>query len=240
VCDELRVPYPPGTASVKDLVDLLYRYLLDAHTRGRRTVLIVDEAQNLPMEVLEQIRLLTNLETARDKLLQIILIGQPELVALLAREDLRQLAQRITARYHLEPFTPEETRSYIRHRLNVAGRTRGCFTELAIKRVHREAGGVPRLINVICDRALLGAYALEKTHVDERTVLHAAAEVRGHGAMPWYRRSWRWLTASAIVLAVAAGAIALTPRATGDRAIKAPAPATPRPAPAVVAPGDRG
>jgi general secretion pathway protein A len=229
MCDELGVAYPAGTSSVKDLVDVLYRYLLDAHTRGRRTVLIVDEAQNLPGDVLEQIRLLTNLETTRDKLLQIILVGQPELIVLLERDDLRQLAQRITARYHLEPFTAEETRAYIRHRLNVAGRTRGIFTDLAITRVHREAGGIPRLVNVICDRALLGAYAQERTHVDERTVVRAAAEVRGRGTTPWYRRPWRWITASAIVLAIAAGVVALTPRPLAEHSTKAPAPAPGRP-----------
>jgi general secretion pathway protein A len=201
VCDELAIPYPAGTTSVKDLVDLLYRYLLDAHGRGRRTVLIVDEAQDLPADVLEQIRLLTNLETTRDKLLQIVLIGQPELVELLGRDDMRQLAQRITARYHLQPFTAEETRAYVRHRLNVAGRTRGLFTDAAITRVHREAGGIPRLVNVICDRSLLGAYALDRSHVDERTVTRAAREVRGQRPA-WLRRSWRWLTASMILLAL--------------------------------------
>src|SRR5262245_32402722 len=120
VCDELRIPYPLGTRSLKVLVDALYQYLLGAHARGRRTVLMIDEAQNLPPEVLEQIRLLTNLETATQKLLQIILIGQPELIELLDRQDLRQLAQRVTARYHLLPFSEPETREYMRHRLAVA------------------------------------------------------------------------------------------------------------------------
>src|SRR5919201_4070009 len=147
VCDELRIPYPEGTTSLKVLVDALYRHLLDAHARGRRTVLIVDEAQDLSAEVLEQIRLLTNLETTREKLLQIILIGQPELITLLEREDLRQLAQRITARYHLEPFAADETRAYIRHRLQIAGRTRGLFTEAAMRTVHAASRGIPRLIN---------------------------------------------------------------------------------------------
>src|SRR5262249_8356320 len=122
VCDELRIPYRPETMSLKELVDGLYRHLLDAHAGGRRTVLIIGEAQDLAPDVLEQVRLLTNLETEREKLLQIILIGQPELLALLDRPELRQLAQRVTARYHLGAFSARETREYIRHRLKVAGR----------------------------------------------------------------------------------------------------------------------
>ena len=203
VCDELRIPYPLGTKSLKVLVDALYQYLLDAHARGRRTVLMIDEAQNLPPEVLEQVRLLTNLETATQKLLQIILIGQPELIELLDRQDLRQLAQRVTARYHLLPFTEPETREYLRHRLAVAGRTQRLFTETAVREVHRASRGVPRLINVICDRALLGAYAEDRDAVDARTVRAAAAEVlQGRSGGPRARR-WRW------VPAVAAAAIAI-------------------------------
>src|SRR5918911_3603598 len=144
VCDELRIPYPAETTSTKTLVDLLYRYLLDAHGRGRRTVLIIDEAQDLSIDVLEQVRLLTNLETTREKLLQIILIGQPELIDLLARDDLRQLAQRVTARYHLQPFSEVEARGYVRHRLKVAGQTRAIFTDAALRRLHLDTGGVPR------------------------------------------------------------------------------------------------
>ena len=241
VCDEFGIAYLAGTSSVKELVDGLYRYLLDAHTRGRRTVLIVDEAQNLPADVLEQIRLLTNLETDSDKLLQIILIGQPELINLLDGENLRQLAQRITARYHLQPFTEEETRAYVRHRLQVAGRTRGLFTDRAIKRVHRESGGIPRLVNVICDRALLGAYALDRTHVDERTVINAAAEVRGgRASATWYRRSWRWITVTAVAIAVVAGAVAFAPWPPPPRANKSPANAPVTPPPTGVVSGDRG
>ncbi len=179
VCDELRVAYPAGTDSVKLLVDSLYRHLLGAHERGRRTVLIIDEAQNLSVDVLEQVRLLTNLETARDKLLQIILIGQTELGTLLERPELRQLAQRVTARYHLRPFSHDETRAYIVHRLGVAGRTRMLFSPWALREVHRLSRGIPRLINVICDRALLGAYATSRSWVDVHTVRRAAREVRG-------------------------------------------------------------
>src|SRR5512143_372585 len=147
VCDELGITYPPGTESRKVLVDRLYQYLLDAHARGRRTVLILDEAQDLAPDVLEQIRLLTNLETSTRKLLQIILIGQPELIRVLAREDLRQLAQRVVARYHLHPFSAEDTRAYIRHRMEVAGQKGKIFSEAAMRRVHAASRGIPRLIN---------------------------------------------------------------------------------------------
>ena len=145
-------------ATTKELVDLLNRYLLRAHAQGRRVVLIVDEAQNLAPEVLEQIRLLTNLETETQKLLQIILIGQPELRKLLAREDLRQLAQRITGRYHLDPLSRQETAAYVRHRMRVAGATADIFTRGALREIYRVSRGIPRVINIICDRALLGAY----------------------------------------------------------------------------------
>ncbi|MBI2218385.1 MAG: AAA family ATPase [Candidatus Rokubacteria bacterium] len=216
VCDELRIAYLEGTTSPKVLVDALYAYLLDAHARGRRTMLIVDEAQDLSADVLEQIRLLTNLETAREKLLQIILIGQPELIALLDREDLRQLAQRITARYHLQPFTEEETRAYIRHRLKIAGRTRGIFTERAMRRVHRASCGIPRLINIICDRALLGAYAQDRTHVDARMVTRAATEVRGRRT-PRLALTWRTATlAAGLVVIAGVAAVVLAARPFGD------------------------
>src|SRR2546430_388758 len=163
VCDELRIAYPAGTTSLKVLVDALSQALLDAHGRGRRTVLIVDEAQSLSAEVLEEIRLLTNLETTREKLLQVILIGQPELAELLARPELRQLAQRVTARYHLRPFTEEETRAYVQHRMEVAGQRQPVFEAGAVRVAHRLAHGVPRRLNTICDRALLGAYTAETT-----------------------------------------------------------------------------
>jgi len=141
VCDELGIEYPAGTTSIKTLTDLLNRYLLDAHARGQRTVLIIDEAQNLSTEVLEQVRLLTNLETATQKLLQIVLIGQPELRDLLARNELRQLAQRVTARYHLEPISRGETAAYIRHRLQICGTSRSLFNKRAMDRIHELSGG---------------------------------------------------------------------------------------------------
>src|SRR6266536_5669195 len=133
VCDELRIAYPAGTASRKLFGDLLYQHLLDAHGRGHRTVLIIDEAQDLAPEVLEQIRLLTNLETPTRKLLQIILIGQPELIRLLDREDLRQVAQRVIARYHLRPFSEDDTGAYIRHRMEVAGQKQEIFSDAAMR-----------------------------------------------------------------------------------------------------------
>src|SRR5581483_2423773 len=165
VCEELGLACPAG-ASAKTLVDTLSRALLDAHARGRRTLLIVDEAQALDVAVLEQIRLLTNLETTTEKLLQVVLFGQPELVRLLERHDLRQLAQRVTARYHLAALAPAETDAYIRHRLALAGQGRRLFTRAAVRRIHRWSRGIPRPINVICDRALLGAYAHDRPRVD--------------------------------------------------------------------------
>ena len=205
VCDELHVAYPAGTTSLKALVDALDRYLLDAHARGRRTVLVIDEAQNLSREVLEQIRLLTNLETTREKLLQIVLIGQPELRQVLAREDLRQLAQRVTARYHLQPFTEAETREYVAHRLQVAGQRRPVFRRSALRTLHRLARGIPRLINTIADRALLGAYAGGRVQVEPAIVRRAAAEVLGPGTRV---RRWLPVAAAAVLLAIAgAGAV---------------------------------
>ncbi len=189
ICDELHVHVPENAAgSVKALVDLLTHYLLDAHGRGRRIVLMVDEAQNLDADVLEQVRLLTNLETATQKLLQIILIGQPELRAVLAKQELRQLAQRVTGRYHLEALRRSESLAYIRHRSRVAGATRDLFTPGAQREIHRLSGGVPRIINVIADRALLGAYTREQHEADGPLVRRAASEVYGRPVLsPWFR-----------------------------------------------------
>ncbi|MFO0336732.1 MAG: ExeA family protein, partial [Pseudomonadota bacterium] len=165
VLDELHVPVDDVRGSVKGLVDRLNAFLLDAHARGRRVVVIVDEAQQLATDVLEQVRLLTNLETETRKLLQIILVGQPELREVLARNDLRQLAQRITGRYHLDPLTRPETAAYVRHRLQVAGATTEIFTPPALAELHRLSSGIPRIVNVIADRALLGAYTAEQHRV---------------------------------------------------------------------------
>jgi general secretion pathway protein A len=177
ICDELHIDYPRDTTSIKQLIDLLNRQLLESHTQGRRTVLIIDEAQNLSDEVLEQVRLLTNLETTKHKLLQILLIGQPELREMLKRPELRQLTQRITARYHMTPLTRDETATYIQHRLAVAGVKRPLFNQAACKKIYRLSNGIPRLINILSDRALLGAYAQTRALVNSRMVDLAAREV---------------------------------------------------------------
>jgi general secretion pathway protein A len=184
ICEEVGATLPSDRTSTKALVDALNRHLLKAHARGRRTVLIVDEAQNLSTEVLEQVRLLTNLETAKQKLLQIILIGQPELRDVLDRSDMRQLAQRITGRYHLQPLTRADADEYLRHRLKVAGAVTEIFTPGAIRELHRCSQGIPRIVNVISDRALLAAYSRETHKVDARLVRYAAREVYGRKFVP--------------------------------------------------------
>jgi len=177
ICVEFGISFPAGNTSIKVYIDCINTYLLDAHARGRHTVLIIDEAQNLSAEVLEQMRLLTNLETNQRKLLQIILLGQPELAAMLERPELRQLSQRIVARYHLGPLTKAEVEAYVRHRLEVSGAQRTLFPAALMGRLYRLSGGVPRLINVLCDRALLGAYVQGKERVDRATLSKAAREV---------------------------------------------------------------
>nr|WP_240905530.1 ExeA family protein [Thiorhodococcus mannitoliphagus] len=179
VCDEFRIPLPKGKLSNKMLVDRLNEYLLEVHAKGRRPVLIIDEAQNLLPQAMEQIRLLTNLETTKHKLLQIFLIGQPELRRMLERDRLRQLNQRITARFHLNPLTLREAGDYIRHRVAVAGVDRPLFSARAIRRIYKFSGGVPRLINILCDRALLGTCVTRGSQVTPAIVSAAAREVRG-------------------------------------------------------------
>ncbi len=181
VCDEFRIPYQhqgPGVETVKDYLDPHNEFLLKTHAVGQNNVLIIDEAQNLSADVLEQLRLLTNLETSERKLLQIILIGQPELRTMLAQPELEQLAQRVIARFHLDALSEAETAQYIRHRLAVAGLARGkLFDSQAVERVHQLSRGIPRRINLLCDRALLGAYAEGKSRVDREIVDKAASEV---------------------------------------------------------------
>ena len=182
ICDEFGIKYPEGNKSIKVFVSLISDYLLDVHARGRKAVLIIEEAQNLKPEVLEQIRLLTNLETNDHKLLQMIMLGQPELKGMLSQEGLRQLSQRITARYHLGPLTEEEVPEYVNFRLSAAGLIRGqLFPPPVMKRLYRLSKGIPRLINVLCDRALLGAYVQGKEQVDMKTLMTAAREISGKG-----------------------------------------------------------
>ena len=176
ICEELRIDLEGKRGSLKSLVDALNHHLLDAYAQGLRVVLIIDEAQNLSVAALEQVRLLTNLETPTQKLLQILLLGQPELRDMLARDDLRQLAQRITARFHLTPLDAEETEAYLRHRYAVAGGQRFPFTKLAVKRMHAHSGGVPRLVNIIAERSLLAGYAHDESQIGERWVDQAARE----------------------------------------------------------------
>src|SRR5690606_26666572 len=181
ICDELGVAYNTGTATTNDLVNALHQYLLLCHEQGRKTVLLIDEAQLLTPDVLEQIRLLTNLETTTEKLLQIILVGQPELKDLLARPSLRQLSQRITARFHLHALSLADTHAYIGHRLAVAGLDSqpNPFPSDIIKRIHEFSGGVPRLINILCERLLLGAYGRNQRVVDRAIFQQAVDEVAG-------------------------------------------------------------
>jgi general secretion pathway protein A len=203
ICEELGIGLPDrAETSLKHLVDVLNHYLLRAHADGRRVVLMVDEAQNLAPAVLEQVRLLTNLETPTQKLLQIILIGQPELRELLARPELRQLAQRITGRYHLDPLSRQESSAYVLHRLRVAGATTDIFTNGALAEIFRHSGGIPRLINVICDRALLGAYTRDQHRVTASIVRNAASEVLGHPIAP---RWLPWIAGAATLALVALG-----------------------------------
>jgi general secretion pathway protein A len=198
ICEELRIPLP-ADRSTKGLIDTLNAALLQANAQDRRVVLIVDEAQTLSPELLEQVRLLTNLETPKQKLLQIILIGQPELRAILARPEMRQVAQRITGRYHLEPLTAEETVVYVNHRMRVAGAQREIFRSSAMRRLYKESDGIPRLINVVADRALLAAYTQERTKIDGRLVREAAREVFGRRGAPW----WPWVTVATGIAALA-------------------------------------
>ncbi|MFG6415446.1 AAA family ATPase [Roseateles sp. DC23W] len=189
VCDEFHVQVPPGAETIKDYIDPLNAFLLAQHAAGRNNVLIIDEAQNLSSSVLEQLRLLTNLETSERKLLQVVLIGQPELRDLLARPKLEQLAQRVIARFHLGALSEAETTQYIRHRLKVAGLTGALpFDRKSLRLIHQLTRGVPRRINLLCDRALLGGYASGQAQVTTAIVRRAAAEVFGTSPLPSRRR----------------------------------------------------
>ncbi len=207
ICDEFRIPYPKGNRSIKTFIDLINEYLLDAHARERKAVLIIDEAQNLTPAVLEQIRLLTNLETTKRKLLQVILLGQPELKEMLRRPELRQLSQRIIARYHLGPLTRADVDAYINHRLAVAGARDTLFPPSSVSQLFLLSRGIPRLINIIADRALLGAYALGENRVTPGIIKQAALEALGVPAWssPWLK-AFAW--GSAVVFLLLASLVA--------------------------------
>jgi general secretion pathway protein A len=223
ICEELGIFMRDDDASsIKDLVDLLNKRLLESHSKGRRVVVIVDEAQNLTPETLEQVRLLTNLETASQKLLQIILIGQPELREVLARVELRQLAQRITGRYHLDPLSRAETAAYVMHRLKVAGSATGeVFSAAALREVHRLSNGIPRIINVICDRALLGAFTQEQHRIGPSLVRDAAGEVYGRSFSPQWTKLLVGASAGVAVVGLALGIWQLWPQGSASQAADA-------------------
>jgi general secretion pathway protein A len=210
ICDEFRIEPAPaaggaiGLSGVKGYVDAINAYLLASHAQGNNNVLVIDEAQNLSAQVLEQLRLLTNLETSERKLLQIILIGQPELRTILARPELEQLAQRVIARYHLGPLSEAETGAYVTHRLSVAGTHAGSPIPVSLAPlIHRLTQGVPRRINLLCDRALLGAYVENSAHVTPKILRRAAQEVfAGEAKAP--RAPLRWPLVAGGVLAGAA------------------------------------
>ncbi len=188
----------------KDLIDHLNRYLLRSHAEGRNAVLIIDEAQNLSVEVLEQLRLLTNLETNEKKLLQLVLLGQPELNDLLARKELRQLEQRVTARFHLKPLSKTEVAHYIEHRLSVAGSREQLFSPSAITKIYKASEGIPRLINKICDRCLLGIYSLDQSQVSRKIVVSAVKELSSNTSLSIKPRYTKWLAVALLVAVLVA------------------------------------
>ncbi|MGB0127056.1 MAG: AAA family ATPase [Rhodocyclaceae bacterium] len=213
ICEELKISFADRRLSPKVFIDLLNFHLLETNARGRRTVLIIDEAQSLSRSLLEQLRLLTNLETYQRKLLQIILLGQPELRQRLAKPDLRQLSQRIVARFHLDPLSREEVAAYVAHRLAVAGVHQPLFPPATLDLLYRLSQGTPRLINVICDRALLGAFVEGRPTVAVATIRNAAREVLGDDAVAACRARW-WpqaLAGAAAVLVAGLVAVALVP-----------------------------
>lgn len=226
ICDELKIEYPENCKSLKLLTDKLSEYLLDCYKKGLNVVVMIDEAQNLETDVLEQIRLLTNLETNQKKLLQIILVGQPELQEKLVKRELRQLAQRVTARYHLQPLKLKETIAYIIHRMRIAGCNQSLFSLNSVEYLHAKTQGIPRLINTICDRALFAAASRNKARVDKPIMIQAVKEIMGEQKVAEQQADDgypRWLKPAAAVAAalIIAGASFWLGRAGND----APAPA---------------
>ncbi|MES9972201.1 MAG: AAA family ATPase [Candidatus Thiodiazotropha sp.] len=204
ICDELHILYPLGCNSIKEIVDFLNAFLLETHSQGRHTVVIIDEAQNLSYESLEQIRLLTNLETRKQKLLQIILVGQPELKSLLQQDRLRQLAQRVTARYHLTPLSKSESRAYVLHRLRVAGAQHPLFSAAALRNIYRYSKGVPRVINILCHRGMLMAYADRGKQVTGGMIKRVYQELSGLGEGSRRQLTWAWTAVALLGCGLAA------------------------------------
>jgi len=205
ICNELGIEYKRKHASLKYFTDQILDKLANNHEHGVNTVLIVDEAQHLLPEVLEQLRLLTNLETNREKLLKVVLIGQPELQQLLKRNELRQLAQRITARYHLLPLTSSEVGAYIGHRLSVADGDISIFSKATIRAVFDITGGIPRVINLLCDRALTLTFTKQMPVVSQHVFIAAAQQILGEDVVQ-QRRGKRW-TYTLLSLFIAAAAL---------------------------------
>ncbi|MDN4501547.1 AAA family ATPase [Alteromonadaceae bacterium BrNp21-10] len=194
ICDELSIDYKNNQASLKYFTDRILAKLASNHQQGTNTVLIIDEAQHLMPEVLEQLRLLTNLETNREKLLKVVLIGQPELQMLLKRNELRQLSQRITARYHLLPLSSGEVKSYIAHRLQVANGDIAIFSKASIQAVFNITGGIPRVINLLCDRALTLSFTKQEAVVRRHLFVAAAQQILGEDVVKQRQsKTWGWL-----------------------------------------------
>ncbi len=198
VCDELNLDYDPQQASLKYFTDMILKKLAANHTAGKNTVLMIDEAQHLLPEVLEQLRLLTNLETNREKLLKIVLIGQPELQQLLKRNELRQLAQRITARYHLLPLNADEVKAYVSHRLSVANGDISVFSNATVRAMYRVTAGIPRVINLLCDRAMTLAFTQQQPVVKRHLFMAAAQQILGDDIVEQRLRGPRTLIYAAI------------------------------------------
>ncbi|ACL06817.1 Peptidoglycan-binding domain 1 protein [Desulfatibacillum aliphaticivorans] len=261
ICDEFGIDAPESQGK-KGYLDAINAFLLDSFSSGRNVVLLLDEAQNLSRDVLEQVRILSNLETDKEKLLQIVLVGQEELVHVLGMNEMRQLNERIVVRYSLDALDFEDVKAYIQHRMMVAGcKGRIPFTNGAYKALYASCRGIPRRINAVCDRSLLAAYSRNLKQIDKDLILQAAKEVTGHtpAAAPEKRASWAYVSlmavfAAAAVLGVAYGfwqgqgaanedkleaqtqvAAPAPPTVEAPKALEAPAPQTPK-APQAAAP----
>jgi general secretion pathway protein A len=197
ILKDLGVPAQNGTKG--DHLHLLYESLIESYKNKERVVLIIDEAQGLNPPLLEEIRLLSNLETAKSKLLQIILVGQPELDETLSLQGFRQLRQRVNMRYHLPPLSENETDEYIEKRLRIAGGRSPIFTKRALKEIYQRSKGIPRLINILCDNALLTGYAQDQKIVDKKIIREAAKDLHLEvKRLPlWY---WYSIAGAAVIL----------------------------------------